>query len=108
MKTFEPIRKRRTVTAAFAAQKLQVTPRTIRNYQAEERSTYEATAAARRRIAGTMHAKGASWAEIAEAVGGTEWAARGLVRRYKAECIASGRDPNTGDLLTEITPLASA
>lgn len=100
--------RRRKKTAKETAAHLGLSERTVRNYIAEERADYEGRAAGRRRIAGTMHAKGASWAEIAEAVGGTEWAARGLVRRYKAECIASGRDPNTGDLLTEITPLASA
>ena len=100
--------RRRKKTARELAEKMGVTTRTSQNYIAEERADYEGRAADRRRIAGTMHAKGASWAEIAEAVGGTEWAARGLVRRYKAECIASGRDPNTGDLLAEITPLASA
>ena len=104
----QKIAKSRTMTAKEAAKRFGKSPRTIRRLVAEDRSDYEGRAAGRRRIAGTMHAKGASWAEIAEAVGGTEWAARGLVRRYKAECIASGRDPNTGDLLAEITPLASA
>lgn len=85
--------RRRKKTARELAEKMGVTPRTIQNYIAEERADYEGRAADRRRIAGTMHAKGASWAEIAAAVGGTEWAARGLVCRYKAECAASGRDP---------------
>lgn len=88
------------MTAKEAGKRFGKSPRTIRRLVAQDRPDYEATAAARRRIAGTMYAKGASWGEIAEAVGGTEWAARALVRRYKAECAASGRDPNTGDLLT--------
>ena len=84
MKTFEPIRKRRTVTAAFAAQKLQVTPRTIRNYQAEERATYEATAAARRQQAHDLRQEGMSWAEVAEAMGCSTEAAKQLGKRYRA------------------------
>ena len=84
MKTFEPIRKRRTVTAAFAAQKLQVTPRTIRNYQAEERATYEATAAARRQQAHDLRQEGMSWAEVAEAMECSTEAAKQLGKRYRA------------------------
>ena len=100
--------RRRKKTAKETAAHLGLSERTVRNYIAEERADYENRAADRRRIAGTLYAKGASWAEIAAAVGGTEWAARALVRRYKAECAASGRDPNTGDLLAETTPLVSA
>lgn len=84
MKTFEPIRKRRTVTAAFAAQKLQVTPRTIRNYQAEERSTYEATAAARRQQAHDLKQQDMTWAQVGEAMGCTAEAAMQLGKRYRA------------------------
>lgn len=84
MKTFEPIRKRRTVTAAFAAQKLQVTPRTIRNYQAEERATYETTAAARRQQAHDLKQQGMTWAQVGEAMGCTAEAAMQLGKRYRA------------------------
>jgi hypothetical protein len=37
----------------------------------------------RRNLAGTMRAQGKSWAEIAGAVGGSEWSAQVLVRRYR-------------------------
>lgn len=74
------------MTAKEAAKRFGKSPRTIRRLVAEDRSDYEGRAAGRRRIAGTMHEQGASWAEIAAAVGGTEWAARSLVRRYKAKC----------------------
>jgi hypothetical protein len=49
--------------------------RTVRNHMAEERDTYEARADYRRNLAGTMRAQGKSWAEIAAAVGGSEWSA---------------------------------
>lgn len=94
------VQRQRGMTAKELARKLGVGERHARRVVAEARPDYENRAAERRRIAGTMYAKGASWGEIAAAVGGTEWAARALVRRYKAECAASGRDPNTGDLLT--------
>ncbi len=84
MKNFEPIRKRRTITAAVAAKRLQVTPRTIRNYQAEERATYEATAAARRQQAHDLRQEGMSWAEVAEAMGCSTEAAKQLGKRYRA------------------------
>ena len=79
--------RRRKKTAKATAKHVGVSVRTIQRWIAEERSTYEDRAAQRRRIAGEMHAQGASWAEIAAAVGGTEWAARSLVRRYKASII---------------------
>lgn len=82
----QKIAKSRTMTAKEAAKRFGKSPRTIRRLVAEDRSDYEGRAANRRRIAGTMHEQGASWAEIAAAVGGTEWAARSLVRRYKAKC----------------------
>ncbi len=81
----ETIRRRRTKTAAETAKALGLTPRTVRRYIAEERSTYIDRAADRRRIAGEMKAAGASWEEIAVAVNGTPWAARSLVRRYAEE-----------------------
>ena len=84
MKNFEPIRKRRTITAAVAAKRLQVTPRTIRNYQAEERATYEATAAARRQQAHDLRQEGMSWAEVAEAMGCSTEVAKQLGKRYRA------------------------
>ena len=85
MKNFEPIRKRRTITAAVAAKRLQVTPRTIRNYQAEERATYEATAAARRQQAHDLKQQGMTWAQVGEAMGCTAEAAKQLGKRYRAK-----------------------
>lgn len=78
-------RRRRPVKAKVAAERLGVSVRTIYRYVAEDRETYESRAAERRKVAGTMADNGASWAEIAAAVGGSEWAARSLVRRYRAE-----------------------
>lgn len=92
------INRRRKKTARELAEMMGVSVRTVQNYMSEDRREYESRAAQRRRIAGTMHAQGASWEEIAEAIGGSEWAARGLVRRYKEECSASEKDPDTGDL----------
>jgi transcriptional regulator with XRE-family HTH domain len=80
-----PVRRQRTKTARYIAEKMGISVRTVCNYVAEERSTYTDRAAARRRIAGEMRAAGASWDEIAAAVNGTPWAARSLVRRYAAE-----------------------
>lgn len=80
-----PIRQHRKKTAREIAARFGVSERTVRAHVAEDRDTYESRAAERRRVAGTMAAQGASWAAIAEAVGGSEWAARGLVRRYRAE-----------------------
>ena len=77
------IRRRRKKTAKETAAHLGLSERTVRNYIAEERTTYEDRAAQRRSIAGEMHAQGASWAEIAAAVEGSEWAARSLVRRWR-------------------------
>lgn len=77
-------RKRRPVSAKVAAARLGLSVRTVRRYVAEERETYETRAASRRELAGKMAAQGLPWADIAAAVGGTEWAARSLVRRYRA------------------------
>lgn len=80
-----PIRQSRKKTAREIAARFGVSERTVRAHVAEDRDTYESRAAKRRKVAGTMADKGATWAAIAEAVGGSEWAARGLVRRYRAE-----------------------
>lgn len=78
-----PVRAKRPGTAREWAARFGVTPRTIRNTVAIERTDYEATAAKRRATAAKMRTNGASWADIAEAIGGSEWAARALVRRAK-------------------------
>ena len=83
--TIPTTRKRRPVTAKVAAARLGLSVRTVQRYVAEERETYESRAAERRATAGRMAGEGASWAEIAEAVGGSEWSARALVRRYRQE-----------------------
>lgn len=82
-----PIRRRRNQTARALAQRFGVTERTIQNHIAEERQSYEERAAQRRQTAGEMADAGASWAEIAAAVGGSEWAARALVRRYREQAV---------------------
>lgn len=79
------IRRRRKKTAAETAKALGVSVRTVQRHVAEARDDYEATAAQRRETAGTMRAAGHSWEEIAKAVGGSEWSARSLVRRYRIE-----------------------
>lgn len=80
-----PVRQRRKKTAKEIAERFGVSERTVRNHMAEERDDYEGRAAARRATAGRMFGEGASWAEIAEAVGGSEWSARALVRRHRQE-----------------------
>lgn len=75
------IRKRRPVTAAVAAARINRSVRTVYNYMAEERATYEARAATRRRTVLALRARGATWAEIAAEIGTTEAAARSLAWR---------------------------
>jgi hypothetical protein len=68
-----PVRQKRK-TAGEVAKHFGVSERTIpQPCMAEERDTYEARADYRRNLAGTMRAQGKSWAEIARAVGGSEW-----------------------------------
>lgn len=78
-----PIRARRNKTARELAKKYNVSTRTILNHVAEERKVYEQRAKDRLETAGKMYEEGKSWAEIAQAVEGTEWSARSLVRRYR-------------------------
>lgn len=80
--TIPTTRRRRPTTAAKAAAALGVSVSTIYRYVSERREDYEGTAQARREAAGTMRKNGASWSDIAAAVGGSEWAARALVRRF--------------------------
>lgn len=80
-----PVRQLRKKTAREIAARFGVSERTVRAHVAEDRDTYESRAAERRKVAGTMADNGASWADIAEAVGGSEWSARALVRRYRQE-----------------------
>jgi transposase len=76
-----PVRQKRK-TVKEVAKHFGVSERTVRNHMAEERDTYEARADYRRNL-GTMRAQGKSWAEIAAAVGGSEWSAQVWVRRYR-------------------------
>lgn len=83
--TIPTTRRRRPVSAKVAAARLGVSERTVQRYVAEERNDYENRATQRRATAGRMFNAGATWAEIAEAVGGSEWSARALVRRHRQE-----------------------
>ncbi|WP_432489006.1 RNA polymerase sigma factor [Kineococcus sp. SYSU DK018] len=60
---------RRKVTAREAAEKYGVSPRTVRRLVAEPRSDFLSRAAARRAQAVQLRLDGASYAEIAEAMG---------------------------------------
>jgi transposase len=82
-------RTRRPTTAKVAAQRLGLSVRTVQRYVSEERDTYEKRAKYRRFRANEMREAGSSWAEIAKEVGGSEWSARALVRRYKQELKAT-------------------
>ena len=81
--TVPTIRRKRPVIARVAAERLGVSVRTVKRYVSEERKVYEQRAKDRLETAGKMYEDGKSWAEIAQAVEGTEWSARSLVRRYR-------------------------
>jgi predicted transcriptional regulator len=78
-----PVRKKTKKLPRKFAKLFGVSERTVRNHMAGGTDTYEARADYRRNLAGTMRAQGKSWAEIAGAVGGSEWSAQVLVRRYR-------------------------
>ena len=75
--------RRRKKTAKATAQHVGVSVRTIQRWIAEERSTYEATAAARRQQAHDLRQEGMSWAEVAEAMGCSTEAAKQLGKRFR-------------------------
>lgn len=83
--THQLIRRRRTHTARELSARFGIHARTVRRHVAEPRDDYETRAKRRRAIAAAMYAGGANWADIARAVGGSEWAARALVKRSKAD-----------------------
>jgi hypothetical protein len=56
---------------------------TVRNHMAEERDTYEAPSRLPAQSGRDHAAQRKSWAEIAAAVGGSEWSARALVSGYR-------------------------
>lgn len=74
-------RRARRHTATKQAAALGVSPRTIRRHVALARADYLAGAAERRSRAGALAAEGASWREIAEALGCSPAAARALAWR---------------------------
>ena len=76
--------RRRKKTAKATAQHVGVSVRTIQRWIAEERSTYEATAAARRQQAHDLKQQGMTWAQVGEAMGCTAEAAKQLGKRYRA------------------------
>ena len=73
-----PLRQRRKITARAAAARLGVTPRTIRNYQAEERHVYLERAHERRALASACRAAGMLWAEVGLVLGCSPDSARKL------------------------------
>lgn len=79
-----PVRRQRTQTASELAMRFHVHPRTVRRHIAEHRADYEARATSRRDTALALYDTGASWAVIADAINGSEWAARSLVKQAKA------------------------
>lgn len=83
--SYEPDRRRRKKTARETAEAFKCHPRTVQRHIAETRKDYEARMANRREAAGKMWASGSSWADISAAVGGSEMAARSLVRRYQLD-----------------------
>lgn len=81
--TYETIRQPRKMTAAEAAERLGVTPRTIRRYQAETREDFLSRAAERQRIAHELHTLGMTWQEVGEKMNCTAAAARQMGHRWR-------------------------
>jgi DNA-binding transcriptional regulator LsrR (DeoR family) len=79
------VQRRRKLTAKETAKRLGISERTVQRLVAEAREDYEGRASQRKETAGTMREAGADWDAIAEAIDGTTWAARSLVRRWKVE-----------------------
>ena len=88
--TYETIRQRRTMSAAAAAERLGVTPRTIRRYQAETRTDFLTRAADRQRVAYELHMQGMTWQQVGEHMNCTAAAARQLGHRWRT---ANGIEP---------------
>ena len=83
------IAKRRSLTSTEAAKRFGKSPRTIRRLVAEDRSDYEATAAARRQQAHDLKQQGMSWAQVGDAMGCTPEAAKQLGKRFREMTKAS-------------------
>lgn len=81
--TYETIRQPRKMTAAEAAERLGVTPRTIRRYQAEAREDFLTRAADRQRTAHELHTLGMTWQEVGEKMNCTAAAARQMGHRWR-------------------------
>jgi len=81
--TYETIRQPRKMTAAEAAERLGVTPRTIRRYQAEKREDFLSRSAERQRIAHEMHELGMTWQEVGEKMNCSAAAARQMGHRWR-------------------------
>lgn len=77
--------KKRTKTAKELAKLTGKSERTIRNYFAQDRSTYEEEAKTRRIKAYELKINGLKIAEIAEALNCSYNAAAGLIKRYKQQ-----------------------
>ena len=88
--TYETIRQPRKMTAAEAAERLGVTPRTIRRYQAEAREDFLTRSADRQRIAYELHMQGMTWQQVGEHMNCTTAAARQLGHRWRT---ANGIEP---------------
>ncbi|SEK86519.1 sigma factor-like helix-turn-helix DNA-binding protein [Rhodococcus maanshanensis] len=77
---------RRTSSAREVAERLGISPRTVRNIMAEPRAEFEARAAERRRRVLELRAEGLKLREIADEVGMTVGGVGTILHRaYKAE-----------------------
>ena len=91
----------RTKTAREVAEKLGVSPRTVRRYVAAPRNWWEEQRRALRAKAISLRETGMTWQQIGEALGCSSEAARALGRRARAERSSAPSDSNTGDLFDQ-------
>lgn len=89
------IRRRRGKTAREMAERLGVTPRTVRSYMAQERSEWLTEARARQEQAAILRDSGMSWAQVAEQMGLQEAAAKQLGYRYRLRTAKTAKQPPT-------------
>ena len=89
------IRRKRGKTAREMAERLGVTPRTIRSYMAQERSEWLTEARARQEQAAKLRDSGMSWAQVAEQMGLQEAAAKQLGYRYRLRTAKTAKQPPT-------------
>lgn len=80
----EPVRRRRTKTARELADELGVSERFIRSRIAESREDFEARAAARRERAAELRSGGATYREIAAALGCSTGTVGRLLHEHRA------------------------